>query len=240
MRSLTFLCFFCITGGTLFSQADAEGEKSFATLGNMLGEHSEKELSSQTVFFAVPAQLKDTVYFRVFDPDCGGTYDKPNGLWETNTIFEVYGGKGCISEIDARKTEPTGNYKSGTILHRVLFGCESEVDGKWVSFGPFSIDQGEALDDYPKYVFFKLIVEGRTGNDGNVYALSVSSSGDTIREIANAGIFEYRRTYLKGDSLMVHIPELKDDSEERVPIPLQFKDEKPMLDISIIAEPIDE
>ena len=50
-------------------------------------------------------------------------------------------------------TAPMGNYKSGTILYKALFACESEVDGKWVSFGPFAAVKGEKLSDYPDISF---------------------------------------------------------------------------------------
>ena len=66
-------------------------------------------------------------------------------------------------------------------------------------------------------------MEGRTGNDGNVYALSVSSRDDINREIPNAGLFDYRRTYMEGDSPVVHVSELKDDSQAEVAIPFQLK-----------------
>lgn len=240
MRSIVIFLMLSITGGALFSQVAAGNEKSFATLGNMLGDRYKTDVCSQTIFFAVPAQVNEDIYLRVFDPDCGGAYDKPNGLWETNTVFEVYGGKGCISELDARRLLPEGDYKSGTIIHRALFARESEVDGTWVAFGPFSSDQGETLEAYPGYVFFKLIVEGRTGNDSNVYALSVSSRPDRNREVANAEIFEYRRIHYEGDELLVtdYHPEPNDPSFVRLPVTLQpLKQE---INISIIAEPIDE
>lgn len=240
MRSVVIFLMLFFTGGILFSQVNTESEKSFATLGNMLGDRYKADVCSQTIFFAVPEKLNEDVFLRVFDPDCGGAYDIPDGLWETNTVYEVYGGKGCISKVDARRSLPEGDYKSGTIIHRALFARESEVDGTWVSFGPFSSDQGEKLEAYPGYVFFKLIVEGRTGNDGNIYALSVSGSPDINAEVANTEIFEYRRIHYEGDKLLVtdHHPEPHDPSVVELPVTLQPL--KQDIDIIIIAEPLDE
>lgn len=240
MRSVVVFFMLFFTGGILCSQVEMGNEKSFTTLGNMLGGWSHTDVSSQTIFFAVPAELNEYMYLRVFDPDCGGAYDKPNGFWETNTVFEVYGGKGCISELDARRSLPEGDYKSGTILYRALFARESEVDSTWVSFGPFLPHQGETLEAYPGYAFFKLIVEGRTGNDGNIYALSVSSRPDRNTEIANAEIFEYRRIHYEGDELLVtdYHPEPYDPSVVQLPVTLQPL--KQDINISIIAEPIDD
>jgi len=236
IATILLLFSFC---GVLISQAEWGQKKQFATFGNMVEDEPDPCIQSQTIFFVVPEAYKSEFYFRVFDPDCGGAYDQPTGLWETNTVFEVYGGKKTISEMDARRAEPIGDYKSGKVLHRALFACESEVDGKWVSFGPFTVEMGEKLNDYPGYVFFKLIVEGRTGNDGNVYALTVSSHNNANREISNADIFEYRRTYLESDLPMVQISEIKAENEIDVHIPLQLKAVKQEMDISIIAEPID-
>lgn len=240
MRSIIFLLMLSFTGAILFSQVEAGNEKSFATLGNMLDDRYIADVCSQAIFFAVPVELNEYMYLRVFDPDCGGAYDKPNGLWETNTVFEVYGGKGCISEADARRSLPEGDYKSGTILYRALFARESEVDSTWVTFGPFLPVQGETLEAYPGYAFFKLIVEGRTGNDGNIYALSVSSRPDKNAEVANSEVFEYRRIHYYEDKLLVtdHHPEPFDPSVVQLPVTLQPL--KQDININIIAEPIDE
>jgi hypothetical protein len=226
--------------GTLLSQVDAGENKSFATYGNMTDNHHNGTIRSQTVFFYVPDQHTGDLYLRVFDPDCGGSFDRPDGLWETNTLFEVYGGDGCISGTDARNTVPLGSYKSGTLLHSALFAKESGVDGKWVSFGPFSSGMGEALADFPGYRFFKLIVEGRTGDDGNVYALAISSTSTSNAAIDAAGVFEYRRTYLQGDSLVVDIPDLIHEGDPAIQLPVKLKPLSRRQELNIIAEPIEE
>ncbi len=240
MRSIVIFLILSLASGTLFSQVEAVNEKLFATLGNMLGDRSLTDVSSQTIFFAVPLELNEYMYLRVFDPDCGGACDKPNGLWETNTVFEVYGGKGCISEIAARRSLPKGDYKTGTMIYSALFARESEVDNTWVTFGPFLPVQGETLEAYPGYAFFKLIVEGRTGNDGNIYALSVSSRPDKNIEIANSEVFGYRRIHYDGDELLVteNHPVTNDPSVVQLPVTLQPL--KKVIDVNIIAEPLDQ
>jgi hypothetical protein len=240
MRSVVIFLMLSLTGGILHSQIIAENEKSFATLGNMTDNKSLANIHSQTIFFAVPVELNEYMYLRVFDPDCGGACDKPNGLWETNTVFEVYGGKGCISALDARRSLPEGDYKSGSMIYRALFARESEVDSTWVTFGPFLPDQGETLEAYPGYAFFKLVVEGRTGNDGNIYALAVSSRPDKNAAVANSEVFEYRRIHYIEDNILVtdHHPEPHDPSFVELPVTLQPLQQD--VDISIIAEPIDE
>lgn len=243
-----FFLFFISASGSLFSQAEKDSVNAFATFGNMIASEEIEDAHSQTVFFAIPGNLRDSFFLRVFDPDCGGLYDKPVGLWETNTIFEVYGGIGCISEHDARKPFPEGNYKSGMVLHRAIFAHESEVDGQWVPFGPFSTDSGEELEEYPGYVFFKLIVEGRTGNDGNVYALSISSSPDRNGEIENAEVFAYRKVHYDGNELLVTLPALQNKPDKTydpgvsssVAIPVSLNPLEKEMELNIVAEPLDQ
>jgi hypothetical protein len=38
----------------------------------------------QVFFFQVPQEFKDPVYFRVFDPDCGGQHDEINESYNSH------------------------------------------------------------------------------------------------------------------------------------------------------------
>lgn len=238
-KPLLIFIFFLISFSS-FSQSENSKQELLATFGNMAELNCGDDDFSQVVFFAVPKRYMDDFYFRVFDPDCGGKYDKSIGHWETNTIFEFFGGKGCISEIDARQTQPVGNYKSGENLGRGIFARESELDGKWIAFGPYNALEGEEILEFPGYVFFKLVVEGRTGNDGNVYSLAISKSRNKNIHIDHASIFEYETTYIsEGKVLISRVDEeLLGDIEFQIPISLSPLDYEP--DYSIIAEPIDE
>jgi|GEM_PF-1455951 len=214
--------------------------KMLVTFGNMSDDTCVDDDFSQAVFCAVPADHTDNIYFRIFDPDCGGVLDQPNGLWETNTVFEVYGGTGCISEKDARGTEPVGNYTSGTLLQREIFAKESAVDGRWVAMGPFDAAEGEKLEAFPGYTFFKLLVEGRTGNDGNLYGLFLSSSPYMNREIPHASFFDYERIALDGNTMVISREDGALLRTEEVKLPVKLSPLKTSPVYNIIAEPIDE
>jgi hypothetical protein len=71
---------------------------------------------SQVFFLSVPANETDPFYVRVFDPDIGGEHDEIYGGADTKTKFSIYGGAGAWSTPDAQLTDPTGNYKAGTLL----------------------------------------------------------------------------------------------------------------------------
>lgn len=224
----------------LFGQADKQDEHVFATFGNMAGKDCGDDDFSQVVFFSIPENYEGLFYLRAFDPDCGGVFDRSNGLWETNTIFEVYGGQGCLSELDARQTDPVGNYKSGKILQREIFAKESVQDGEWFSFGPYSAKQGERINDFPGFTFFKLIVEGRTGNDGNIYSLFLSSEQCGNTTIEYTAFFDYERTYPGEKAIMVSRPYGKNVPSGQLKIPIELADLPTDRDYDITVEPIEE
>lgn len=236
---ILLLCIFPMMEG----QDIAYPDRLLATFGNMSEPGTGDDDFSQTIFFAVPGNDTGSFYIRVFDPDCGGEYDLSNGLWETNTVMEVFGGEGCISEKDARLAHPLGNYRSGVLLQRELFARESALDGNWFSFGPFRFDQGEELEGYPGYSFFKLLVEGTTGDDGNVYAVEISRKADSNLAVSYAAQFSYAAAYLDKSQVVMNPASAlsgshgeKDNSS--VIIPVSLEKIPATRQINILVEPI--
>lgn len=227
-------------GVAAYPQNIQDHYKMLVTFGNMSGDTCVDDDFSQAVFCALPAAHTGNIYFRIFDPDCGGVLDQPNGLWETNTVFEIYGGSGCISDKAARGTAPVGNYKSGKLLQREIFAKEPVVDGTWVSMGPFDVSDGEELDAFPGYIFFKLLVEGHTGNDGNLYGLFLSSSPDMNREIPRSSFFDYERIVLDGNSLVISRADAGLLRTEEIMLPVKLSPLKTSPEYNIIAEPVDD
>lgn len=146
----------------------------------------------QIFFFTVPMDYKQPFYIRVFDPDCGGQVDEMNVAFNSMTRFSVYGGVGCITEPDARGTNPNGNFKSGTMLANKTFAQQTDYDNKWYTFGPFNPSEGERSAKYGGIVF-KVICEGVRGDDGNLYRyfMSVDPDKNIPVEGGNAFTFEY-------------------------------------------------
>ncbi|MGQ9619532.1 MAG: hypothetical protein ACUVTX_00925 [Bacteroidales bacterium] len=148
---------------------------------------------SQTWFFAIPKEYKGRFYLRVFDPDTGGENDEPKGEWDTRTLFSIYGGKGVDPEIndDSRGLQPTGSYKSGTLLASKTFGSDRQYDNKYYTFGPFNPTEGDYSEKWG--YLFKVIADGVRGDDGNLYRyfLSREPNNDVPIEGANAFTYEY-------------------------------------------------
>lgn len=168
---------------------------------------------SQTFFFQIPENYKNPIYIRVFDPDIGGAIDELNGAFDTQMLYSVYGGKGAYSDPDARETDPKGNYKSGTLLASKKFGFDPKYDNKWYTFGPFNPTEGEYIKDFGGCYIFKIICDGLSGDDGNMYRYYLSSSPTENKPIegGNAFAFEYSFRLWDNPNEVSHIYPYVDD-----------------------------
>ncbi|MBN2523552.1 MAG: hypothetical protein JXB24_09780 [Bacteroidales bacterium] len=167
---------------------------------------------SQTFFFLIPETFKEPVFIRVFDPDTGGDIDEINGIWDTRTMFSVYGGKECYSHKDAQETDPKGNYKSGVLLASKVFGENPKYNNNWYTFGPFNPTEGEYVEKFGGYVI-KVIADGVAGNDGNLYRyfLSTGYSANKPVEGGNAFAYEYSFRMYDNPNEISHIYPYVDD-----------------------------
>ena len=71
---------------------------------------------SQVIFISIPKSYTKPFYLRLFDPEVSGQLDENIGDFNTRTSFQIFGGKGCYSNKDAKNINPVGNYKSGNLL----------------------------------------------------------------------------------------------------------------------------
>ncbi|MDX9930010.1 MAG: hypothetical protein RBS37_09200 [Bacteroidales bacterium] len=149
---------------------------------------------SQTFFFTIPLDYRQPFYIRVFDPDIGGEHDEINGYWDTRMLYSVYGGAGCYTHEEARGIDPTGNYKSGTLLYSRAFVMEERYDNQWYTFGPINPTEGEFVERYQSY-FFKIVCDGVSGDDGNTYRYFLSREAEANRPIEGANAFTYEYTF---------------------------------------------
>lgn len=146
----------------------------------------------QIFFFSLVKDYTKPFYIRVFDPDCGGENDEIQGDFNSKTKFSVYGGKG----VDPEKNEESRgllkglNYRSGNLLSSKIFAGEAKYDGKYFSFGPFNPAEGDFNQKWNSYIF-KIICEGISGDDGNLYKYFLSSDPNNNIPIEGANAFTY-------------------------------------------------
>lgn len=147
-------------------------------------------------FFLVPKDFKQQFYIRIFDPDCGGEYDEIQGEFNTRTLFSVYGGKGVDPDknVESKGVDKKMNYKGGTLLGSRVFGKEARFDNKYFTLGPFNPTSGDFNAKWDKYVF-KIVCEGISGDDGNLYRYFLSSKPDDNVPIEGANAMTYVYTF---------------------------------------------
>ncbi len=148
----------------------------------------------QIFFFTVPEAYKEAFYIKVYDPDIFGELDEMKGAFNTSVRFAVYGGQGVWTNDDAKAVDPEGNYDSGNLLASKNFAQEARYDQKWYAFGPFNQLEGEYSEKLGGYLF-KIIAQGISGDDGNLYKFYMSTDRDENQPIEGGNIFTYEYTF---------------------------------------------
>ncbi|MEM0997005.1 MAG: hypothetical protein AAGN35_08000 [Bacteroidota bacterium] len=167
---------------------------------------------SQTFFLAIPLTEKDPIYIRVYDPDIGGAVDEVKGDFNTRCKFSVYGGKEAFSHPHAQGYNPEGKYDSGVLLASKTFGVNPKYDENWYTFGPFNPNEGEKVESQKAYIF-KVIAEGTTGDDGNLYKYFVSTRPNENLKVEGANAFTYEYTFrMPNERSICHIYPFIDDN----------------------------
>jgi hypothetical protein len=148
----------------------------------------------QVFFCVVPPSQSEPVYIRVYDPDTGGELDEPKGEFNTVISFSVYGGNGCWSDKDAQSIDPAGNYRSGILLSTKAFGHDQKYDKDYYTFGPFNPFEGEYIEKFDGRIF-KIIAQGESGDDGNLYRYFLSTSPEKNIAVEGGNVFTYEYTF---------------------------------------------
>ncbi len=189
---LSFLMFFSCA--EVFAQSIPAKNENIPFLVTF-GKESEKiwgdDDNNQIVFFSIPKEQKTPFFIRIYDPNIAGKFDENKGGFNTETTFSLYG-SGCFSSKDEENKDPIGNYKRGNLIHSKTFNSDATYDAKWYSIGPINPLEGELLPNLGGYIF-KLVVDGTSGDDGNLYRLflSVKSKENIAVEGGNAFMYEY-------------------------------------------------
>lgn len=153
---------------------------------------------SQSFFFVVPISCQNPIYIRVFDPDISDGIDELKGEFNTQTEFSVYGGKGCISTKEAKGHIPEGIQRSGDLLASKTFGNDIEYDNGWYTFDPFDPRNGELVPEYGGYIF-KVIADGKAGDDGNLYRYYLSTDPNTNKDVEGGNSFTFEYSFRLSD-----------------------------------------
>jgi hypothetical protein len=193
---------FLLLSFNVFSQPIPTAEENIPFLVTFGGQSETKwgdDDFCQVFFILIPTNYIQPFYVRVFDPDCGGQFDEAKGPFNTKTAFNIYGGKGCYSDPDSKNTDPKGNYKAGNLLATKNFADDAKYDNNWYTFGPINPSEGEMVPEFGGHVF-KLIAQGISGDDGNLYRIFVSTSQHENKPIEGGNAFTYEYTFRMHDN----------------------------------------
>lgn len=143
----------------------------------------------QIVFVRVPADSGRIYYVKVFDPDCGGDFDEINSLWDTKTRFTIYGGADAVSAPTLNSAFPdSADMYSGEIISSSEFADEVEFNAEWFTLSKILSEDGERIGDH---FYFKILVEGLAGDDGNIFNVVVSDKEKENLNSKDVELFTY-------------------------------------------------
>ena len=148
----------------------ADGKKTYGAMKN----------EPQVVFVKVPTSYNGDIQIGIYDPDIGGSIDEKSGQWDTTTKFSIFGGERAYTSIleadeshmirDTEDKNPINCYE-GDLLATETFGYDEQYDKALYSFDPIDASKGEELDGYR---YFKIVIEGISGDDNNLFSLDIT------------------------------------------------------------------
>ena len=202
MKYFSVILFLVTVSAGIHAQPVPAGDENIPylmTFGPKAGTSWGDDDYSQSFFFLVPKSFNQPLYIRVFDPDIGGAVDELDGVFDSKMTYSVYGGKECFTHKDAGETQPKGNYKSGNLLASKSFGDQPAYEKNWYTFGPFNPSEGEFVQKFDGYIF-KVICDGVSGDDGNLYRYYLSTKMDENKPVEGANAFAYEYSFRMHDN----------------------------------------
>lgn len=200
------------------SSASARELAYLITYGTDAGTIEGDDDYTQVVFIKIPSGTTQPVYVRIFDADCGGEHDERySGRWNTRTRFRLFGGKGAFTEPGLKKFIPSAQaLGSGKVLADEEFGVDEFRDNQWYTFSEVDPRAGEEVGDFR---YFRVVVEGMPGDDGNAFLIAATKNPhqNTIPEdfelftlkptirLPRTGVFSEMRFFVPRDVTLITV-----------------------------------
>jgi len=148
----------------------------------------------QIIFFQVPDSYTGPLHVRIFDANTGGEVDEtPRGIFDTTMRYALLGGAGAYTTPSARWSHPdeTG-IQAGTLLMQAEIGDDPAYDNNWALVLSADAGDGETVGSSR---MFKVVVQGISGDDGNLYNVALSTVSDDNVAPAGSRAFAYSWTF---------------------------------------------
>ncbi|MFH1854180.1 MAG: PKD domain-containing protein [Candidatus Omnitrophota bacterium] len=144
----------------------------------------------QVIFLRVPNNYTGTIEISIYDPDVSNYLDEKSGQWNTETRFSVFGGEKAYSSLAGVSEANITDFYQGTLIAEKTFGEDKSYDRQYYRFSPIDASKGEKVGDYS---YFKVVVEGISGDDNNVFAIEVSpDQAEAFSQALNLRLSEKR------------------------------------------------
>ncbi|MEM7040014.1 MAG: hypothetical protein AAF570_23780 [Bacteroidota bacterium] len=156
----------------------------------------------QTIYLLFPETTSQPIYIHVRSPHLEPGIDEADGVFDSQTAISVYGGQHALEDSIVRQYLPYNSHgrkanRSGSLLESAAFGVRAGPSEDWFTFGPFVVSQGDPNGSLPHCIGFKVIVEGISGNDLNLFHLRTSHhSNPRLRRQGIPGMESYTYTFM--------------------------------------------
>jgi len=169
----------------------SQNTASLVTFGPSASDSWGDEDKVQAYFAEIPATHQGAFYVRVWDADIGGENDQVvNGRFNSKFTFSVYS---MPNSKAITATDSNGEDDSGKLISSQTFGADASLDQNWVALGPFFPQQG-GLNEEGTHHIFKILCQGDSGDDGNIYKYFVSSQKSANSPLQSAMLYTYEST----------------------------------------------
>ena len=133
----------------------------------------------QTFFIKVDKSFNDSLIVSLYDVDCSGKNDVAfNKEFNSKFKFSLYGGLGTFTS----KSNSNLDSHKGELIKEFTVSNESYYDDIWIRFAILNKKQGEFFNGS---YYFKLLVEGISGDDANVFNVRITSRNQKGIKIIN-------------------------------------------------------
>ncbi len=178
LRLLFLLSVFLIT------DFHAQQAVDFVTYG-LNGNPKEGDNDSKQIFFIqVDKDYNDSLVVELFDADCQGNIDKAfRKKFNSQFRFSIYGGIKDSSKKFIVDSYPVYKcFRNGKLIKEIFVSDDSSYDNHWVKFVQLDKNSGEFSNGA---YYFKLLVEGISGDDANIFNIRVLSNDENKIKIFN-------------------------------------------------------
>jgi hypothetical protein len=152
----------------------------------------------QVFYCLIPTSQTEPFYIRVYDPDVGGDLDEVKGEFNSVVDFSIYGGNNCWSDTLVPDIYKKVVDRNGYLLSSKSFGVDPKYNKEWYSFGPFNPSEGQYVEKLGGRVF-KIIAQGKSGDDGNLYKYFLSTSKLENTAVEGGNFFTYKYHFRLSD-----------------------------------------